>query len=64
MSVTPSTGQILRQTVKWLRAATHQRDGVTLSRVLTGDSLAEAGSGSEHTRAPRRIGPPSLRPRP
>src|SRR5712691_6917418 len=39
----PGTGQILRQPVKWLRAATHQRDGVTLSRVVTGDSLAEAG---------------------
>src|SRR3984885_9273253 len=45
----PGTGQILRQTVQWLRAAAHQRDGVTLPRVATGDSLAEAGSGSEHS---------------
>ena len=38
----PGTGQILRQTLKWLRTASHQRDGVTLSRVVTGDSLAKA----------------------
>jgi hypothetical protein len=36
----PGTGQILRQTIKRLPAAAHQGDGVTLSRVATGDSLA------------------------
>ena len=45
----PGTGQILRQTVKWLRAASLQRDGLTLSRVAAGDRLAKAGSGSEHS---------------
>ena len=34
---------VLRQTVEWLRAAAHLYNGVTLSRVLTGDGLAEAG---------------------
>jgi hypothetical protein len=44
----PGTGQIPRQPVQRLQATTYQRDGVTLSRVLTGDRLAETGSGSEH----------------
>lgn len=38
----------LRQTFEWLWAA-HLCNGVTLSRVLTGDGLAEAGAGSEHS---------------
>jgi hypothetical protein len=45
----PGTGQLFGQKVKRLLAAAHQGDGVTLSRVVTGDSLTKAGSGSEHS---------------